>query len=70
MFYCLEKQNFAREYIKTLNLEDYSGILVISGDGLAHEVFNGLMEREDWRKAIKTPIGHIPGTKNKKQLKF
>lgn len=56
-----QKQNFARDYIKNCKLEDFAGILVISGDGLIHEVINGLMERQDWETAIKTPLGHIPG---------
>jgi diacylglycerol kinase family enzyme len=26
-----------------------------------HEIFNGLLSRNDWEKAIKMPVGHIPG---------
>ncbi|KAL7890879.1 hypothetical protein AOLI_G00003550 [Acnodon oligacanthus] len=33
----------------------------MSGDGLLFEVVNGLMEREDWEEAIKTPLGVLPG---------
>ena len=53
--------NFARDYVKTLKLEDYRGIVVVSGDGLIYEVINGLMDRDDWQVAIKTPIAQIPG---------
>ena len=56
-----EHANFAHEYIQTLKLDDYRGIIVISGDGLAYEVINGLMSRPDWQQAIKMPIAQIPG---------
>jgi sphingosine kinase len=42
-------------------LSDIRGIFVVSGDGLVYEVINGLMNRDDWREAIKTPIGQLPG---------
>lgn len=56
-----ERQNHARDFIKHLNLKQWSGIVLISGDGLLFEVYNGLMERPDWRQAAKIPIGIIPG---------
>ena len=34
--------------------------LSVGGDGLVHEVLNGLMDRADREKAIKIPIGIIP----------
>lgn len=58
MFY-IECKDFAKNYIKSAELDKYKGIVVISGDGLVHEIFNGLMEREDWPIAIQTPIGQI-----------
>lgn len=42
-------------------MDDYRGIVVISGDGLVYEVINGLMERPDWEKAIRIPFGQLPG---------
>lgn len=45
----------------TLDLKKYYGIITVSGDGLIHEVFNGLMKRHDWRDAVSTPFGCIPG---------
>uniref|UniRef100_H2ZQE6 DAGKc domain-containing protein n=1 Tax=Ciona savignyi TaxID=51511 RepID=H2ZQE6_CIOSA len=51
----------ARKMVKDLNLAECEGIIIVSGDGLVHEVINGLMERTDWEKAIKTPIGIVPG---------
>ena len=50
-----------REYVQKINIEEYRGILVISGDGLVYEVLNGLMDRPDWQQAIKIPFGQIPG---------
>lgn len=38
----------------------YSDIVVVGGDGLLHEVVQGLMARDDWRAAIKLPIGILP----------
>lgn len=37
-----------------------SVIATASGDGLVHEVINGLAVRQDARKALKTPIAPIP----------
>ena len=56
----IERKNFALEYVKTVDLEKYRGIVSVSGDGLIFEIINGLMSREDWQKAIKTPIGQLP----------
>jgi sphingosine kinase len=47
--------------MQSINIDDYRGIIVISGDGLVYEVINGLMNRPDWDKAIKIPICQIPG---------
>lgn len=51
----------AFERVKQMDLTAYNGILVVSGDGLVHEVFNALRARADWETALKMPIGHIPG---------
>ncbi len=34
---------------------------MVSGDGILYEVINGLLERDDWSKAIQLPLGQIPG---------
>lgn len=55
--------NFAREYVRKHSdlLQNYSGIVVASGDGLFFEVLNGIMEREDWRAITRQlPLGIIP----------
>lgn len=36
--------------------------MTVSGDGLIHEILNGLFERVDWRESLaRLPIGVIPG---------
>ncbi|KPP79226.1 sphingosine kinase 2-like [Scleropages formosus] len=55
-----ERQNHARELIRDISLPEWDGIVIVSGDGLLHEVINGLMERPDWEQAIKTPVGILP----------
>uniref|UniRef100_A0A3Q0R9P4 sphingosine kinase n=1 Tax=Amphilophus citrinellus TaxID=61819 RepID=A0A3Q0R9P4_AMPCI len=55
-----ERQNHARELIREISLPEWDGIIIVSGDGLLHEVLNGLMERPDWEQAIKTPVGILP----------
>eukprot|EP00435_Cladocopium_sp_Y103_P032424 s1817_g8.t1 len=42
-------------------LSDCDGIVVVSGDGMVHEVFNGLAGRPDAADALRIPVGHIPG---------
>ena len=62
--YKLVKTKFPKhafEHVKEINLAEIRGIFVVSGDGLVYEILNGLMDREDWREAIKTPIGQLPG---------
>uniref|UniRef100_H3AJD1 sphingosine kinase n=1 Tax=Latimeria chalumnae TaxID=7897 RepID=H3AJD1_LATCH len=55
-----ERQNHARELVRDIILSEWDGIVIISGDGLLYEVINGLMERPDWEKAIKIPVGILP----------
>ena len=55
------------------DLSRWRAVVVVSGDGLLHEVrrgrvlgdagqvLNGLFEREDWASACKLPVGVIPG---------
>ncbi|CAF1534967.1 unnamed protein product [Adineta steineri] len=55
-----EYAGHARDYVRTIQLADWSGIILASGDGLVYEVINGLMSRDDWQEALKLPIGHVP----------
>ncbi|XP_069783172.1 sphingosine kinase 2-like isoform X2 [Narcine bancroftii] len=57
---CTERQNHARDLVQEIELSEWDGIVIVSGDGLMHEVINGLMSRPDWESAIKMPLGIIP----------
>eukprot|EP00438_Fugacium_kawagutii_P029518 Skav222744 [mRNA] locus=scaffold2390:537725:546431:- [translate_table: standard] len=50
----------ARDVAAELRPESCDGI-VVSGDGMVHEVFNGLASRPDAVDALNIPVGHIPG---------
>ncbi|XP_040046564.2 sphingosine kinase 1-like [Gasterosteus aculeatus] len=56
-----EHQNHARELARKADLSQWDALVIMSGDGLLFEVINGLMEREDWQEAIRTPLGILPG---------
>ncbi|XP_038123116.1 sphingosine kinase 1-like [Cyprinodon tularosa] len=56
-----ERQNHAREKVREADLSQWDALVIISGDGLLHEVINGLLERADWEEAIRTPLGILPG---------
>jgi len=55
-----EGPGHAREIMATLELAAWSGVVIVSGDGLVHEVYNGLMSRPDWRSALEFSVGVIP----------
>lgn len=55
----------AKEIGYRTNLKEFDGFICVSGDGVFHELINGIMDRKDWKKAIKKQIGIIPaGTGN------
>eukprot|EP01138_Halocafeteria_seosinensis_P002862 gb/GECG01002923.1/.p1 GENE.gb/GECG01002923.1/~~gb/GECG01002923.1/.p1 ORF type:complete len:606 (+),score=48.31 gb/GECG01002923.1/:1-1818(+) len=57
-----ERSAHATEIAGTLNVARYNGIVCIGGDGMVHEVVQGLMTRSDWKVAIsKLSIGVLPG---------
>ncbi|XP_006886421.1 PREDICTED: sphingosine kinase 1 [Elephantulus edwardii] len=55
-----ERRNHARELVRTEDLSLWDVLVVMSGDGLMHEVVNGLMERPDWQTAIRKPLCSLP----------
>ncbi|KAG5870516.1 hypothetical protein JTB14_006772 [Gonioctena quinquepunctata] len=60
--YLTKYANFAREFVRTNNLFQWSGIITVGGDGIVFEVINGIFERIDWSEIMKSiPIGVIPG---------
>ena len=56
-----QRPGHATEIASKLDLDAYDALVTISGDGVLHEVVNGLMKHADWQRAIKHPIGVIPG---------
>ncbi|KAK1135772.1 hypothetical protein K0M31_000346 [Melipona bicolor] len=53
--------NYAREFVRTRDIYQWSGLLMVGGDGIVFEVVNGLFQRPDWEKALKElPLGVIP----------
>ncbi|ORX52158.1 hypothetical protein BCR36DRAFT_411605 [Piromyces finnis] len=64
-------QCHCEEIAYNLNLDDYDGIVSVSGDGLFHELLNGILSRDDWEKARYMPIGMISsGTSNALNINF
>ncbi|RDL42242.1 Sphingoid long chain base kinase-like protein [Venustampulla echinocandica] len=54
-------QGEAVEIAEKMDIEAYDVVVTCSGDGLAHEVFNGLGKRADARKALsKIAVAHVP----------
>ena len=55
-----ERRNHATDIVNELNLADFDALVVVSGDGLVHEVINALCKREDGDFARLFPVGVIP----------
>lgn len=55
-----ERVQHGLQIAKELKIEDYDAILLVSGDGLAHEILNGFAQRPDAAKALKLPMVPIP----------
>ncbi|KAH9561503.1 hypothetical protein CY35_05G024900 [Sphagnum magellanicum] len=55
----------AKELANSMDLSQFDGIVCVSGDEVLVEVLNGLLQRVDWKHAIRKPLGIIPaGTGN------
>ena len=52
--------NHGKEIIQALPLDRYDAIVCVSGDGMMHEILNGLAQRSDANEAIKIPVAPIP----------
>jgi YegS/Rv2252/BmrU family lipid kinase len=55
-----ERRNHATEIVNDLVLTDYDGLIVVSGDGLVHEVINAICKRDDGDLARMFPVSVIP----------
>lgn len=55
-----EYQSHASDIVREMDINGYDCIVCVSGDGIVHEVINGLATRPDGKTALKTPIGMVP----------
>ncbi|XP_034943663.1 sphingosine kinase 1-like [Chelonus insularis] len=59
--YITKCPNYARDFVRTRNIYQWSGILCVGGDGIVFEVVNGLLGRVDWKRALEElPLSVIP----------
>jgi sphingosine kinase len=57
-----ERAGHAREMMADLNPGQYDTLVACSGDGILHEIINGLLTRPDWPEFCKTiALSMIPG---------
>uniref|UniRef100_A0A670Y708 sphingosine kinase n=1 Tax=Pseudonaja textilis TaxID=8673 RepID=A0A670Y708_PSETE len=56
-----EKHNHAWDLAREEDMSKWDAVVVMAGDGVLHEVINGLMERPDWKTAIQKPLCILPG---------
>ncbi|KAF8580882.1 hypothetical protein K439DRAFT_1636638 [Ramaria rubella] len=54
-----ERNLHCYDHIKSMQL-DYDAIVLLSGDGLVHEVFNAFADREDALDAFAIPVVQVP----------
>ena len=53
--------NYARDFVRSRDLSQWSGIVLVGGDGIVFEAINGLLQRPDWEICTKQlPIAVIP----------
>lgn len=56
----LQRKGHAKDICKTINVDNYSTICILGGDGTVHESINGYMEREDDART-RVPLSVLPG---------
>jgi len=54
-----QRAHHAWELMQKLPLGKYEAVVSVSGDGLLHEILNGLLDRPDWPEAVKTPMAIV-----------
>lgn len=61
--FCIVDTEYGRHAVdiaSKVNLDEVDSLVVVSGDGVLHEVINGLLSRPDWDRARKKSIGIVP----------
>ena len=57
-----QRAGHAKEILHDLDLDQYGGVVTVSGDGGLYDITNGLFSRPDWKEVHdKFPIGLVPG---------
>ncbi|KAL0058258.1 sphinganine kinase lcb4 [Marasmius tenuissimus] len=54
------RSGHAHEIASQIPLDTYDAVVIVSGDGLIHEVFNGFADHSKPRKAFAIPLAPIP----------
>lgn len=55
-----QRPNHGRDFASSSDLSRWSGLVIVSGDGLLHEIIQGLFQRDDNQDVINIPLGIIP----------
>ncbi|XP_030385372.1 sphingosine kinase 2 [Scaptodrosophila lebanonensis] len=59
--YVTKHSNYASEFVRTRPLNVWCCVVAVGGDGLFHEILNGLLQREDWAQILRTTaLGIVP----------
>lgn len=59
--YVTKHSHYAANFVRQRDLSVWSGIVAIGGDGLFHEILNGLLLRHDWKRVVENiSLGIVP----------
>ncbi|KAF0290205.1 Sphingosine kinase 1 [Amphibalanus amphitrite] len=50
----------ARQLAAEADLSQWSAVVIVSGDGLLYEVYNGILSRADWHRWVDFPVALVP----------
>ncbi|KAF0288752.1 Sphingosine kinase 1 [Amphibalanus amphitrite] len=50
----------ARQLAAEADLSQWSAVVIVSGDGLLYEVYNGILSRADWHHWVDFPVALVP----------